>query len=68
MISVKKAMRRKEFSRVGSDQSGKRGKKEKEEEEEEEEEEKHISLYRHIRLYGPWVGDSFTTSSCRGRS
>ena len=30
-------------------------------------EEKHISLYRHIRLWGPWVGDSFTTSCCRGR-
>ena len=33
----------------------------------EEEEEKHISLYRQHRLWGPWVGDSFTTSSCRGR-
>ena len=34
---------------------------------EEEEEEKHISLYRQHRLWGPWVGDSFTTSWCRGR-
>ena len=33
----------------------------------EEEEEEHISLYRQHRLWGPWVGDSFTTSCCRGR-